>query len=143
MGHYVLNHIPKTLAFVGAVLLVTFYVGFVAVRWLIGRYGRAWRVPTQNDWGALVVMLLVLSVLGFLTEPVLNGYSRMDEHDADVYGQEAIHGIVKDPQGVGQAAFQLLGETSLVGSASEPVCGVLDVFASGYQQPAAAFCAGL
>ena len=114
MGHYVLGHIPSTLVFVGGVLLVLFFVGFHLVRWLIGRYGQAWRVPNQSDWGALVVFMLVLSVLSFLAEPVINGYSRMHEHEADVYGQEAIHGIVKDPQGVAQAAFQLLGETSLV-----------------------------
>ncbi|RXH58702.1 peptidase M48, Ste24p [Granulicella sibirica] len=113
MGHYVLNHIPKMLAFIGVVLLLMFYLGFRAVGWLIARYGRAWRVPTQNDWGALVVMVLVLSVLSFVTEPLINADSRMEEHEADVYGLEAIHGIVADPQGVGQAAFQLLGETSL------------------------------
>ena len=114
MGHYVLNHIPSTLVFVGVLLLVMFFLGFHIVRWLIARYGRAWRVPNQNDWGALVIFMLVLSVLSFLAEPVTNGYSRMHEHEADVYGQEAIHGIVADPQKVAQAAFQLLGETSLV-----------------------------
>ena len=113
MGHYALNHIPKGLIFSAVVLLVMFFVGFHAVQWLLGRYGRAWRIPTQNDWGALVVFVLVLSVFGFLTEPILNGFSRMHEHEADVYGQEAIHGIVGDPQGAAQSAFQLLGETSL------------------------------
>ena len=113
MGHYVLDHIPKMLAFLAVVLLVMFYLGFRAVGWLIARYGRAWRVLTQNDWGALVVMVLVLSVLSFVTEPVINGFSRMEEHEADMFGLEAIHGIVADPQGVGQATFQLLGETAL------------------------------
>jgi STE24 endopeptidase len=57
--------------------------------------------------------LLVLSVLSFLSEPIVNSYSRMHEHDADVYGQEVIHGIVQDPQKVAQQSFQLLGEMSL------------------------------
>ena len=113
MGHYVLNHIPTSLAFTAILLLVSFYLGFLLVQWLIARYGRAWRVPNQNDWGALAVFLLVLSFLSFLTEPVANGFSRMHEHEADVYGQEAIHGIVDDPQGAARAAFQLLGETGL------------------------------
>ncbi len=113
MGHYVLKHIPATLVFLGVLLLIEFYAGYRGVRWLIARYGERWRVPTQSDWGALVVLLLVLGVLSFLSEPITNGYSRMHEHEADVYGQEAIHGIVGDPQRVAQQSFQLLGEMSL------------------------------
>jgi Zn-dependent protease with chaperone function len=113
MGHYVLNHIPATLVFLGVLLLLEFYVGYRGVRWIIARYGAEWKIPSQNDWGTLVVLLLVLAVLSFLSEPVVNGYSRMHEHEADVYGQEAIHGIVSDPQRVAQQSFQLLGEMSL------------------------------
>ncbi len=113
MGHYVLNHIPKTLVFLGVLLLVEFYLGYRGIQWLLARYGPRWGIPSQNDWGALVVLLLVLSVLSFFSEPIVNGYSRMHEHDADVYGQEAIHGIVQNPQAVAQHSFQLLGEMSL------------------------------
>jgi Zn-dependent protease with chaperone function len=113
MGHYVLNHIWKTIAFLGILLLLEFYVGYRGIRWLIARFGTAWRVPGQEDWAALVVLLLVLSVFGFVTEPIVNGFSRMHEHDADVYGQEAVHGIVPDPQATAQQAFQVLGEESL------------------------------
>lgn len=113
MGHYVLNHIPSTLIFLGVLLLIEFYIGFRGVRWLIARYGERWRIPSQSDWGALVVLLLVLAVLSFLSEPIVNGYSRTHEHEADVYGQEVIHGIVNDPQKVAQQTFQLLGEMSL------------------------------
>ena len=113
MGHYVLNHIPKTLAFLGVLLLVEFHLGYRGVRWLIARYGASWRVPSQDDWSAMVVLLLVLAVLSFFSEPIVNAYSRMHEHDADVYGQEVIHGIVADPQTTAQQSFQLLGEMSL------------------------------
>ena len=113
MGHYVLNHIPKTLIFLGVLLLVEFYLGYRGIRWLIVRYGERWRITSQSDWGALVVLLLVLSVLSFFSEPIVNGYSRMHEHKADVYGQEVIHGIVANPQATAQQSFQLLGEMSL------------------------------
>ena len=36
----------------------------------------------------------------------------MDEHAADVYGQEAIHGLVADPQATAKGAFDVLGTTS-------------------------------
>jgi STE24 endopeptidase len=113
MGHYVLNHIPQTLVFLGVLLLIEFYLGYRGIQWLIARYGARWRISSQNDWGALVILLLVLAVLSFFSEPIVNGYSRMHEHEADVYGQEAIHGIVPDPQAAAQQSFQILGEMSL------------------------------
>ena len=113
MGHYVLNHIPHTLVFLGALLLIEFYLGYRGMQWLIRRYGASWRIPSQDDWAALVVLLLVFSVLSFLSEPIVNGFSRTNEHAADVYGQEAIHGIVADPQATAQHSFQVLGEQSL------------------------------
>ena len=113
MGHYVLNHIYKGIAFTGVVLLVLFWLGFHGMQWLLVRYGAGWRIAGQRDWAALVVLLLVVSAAAFLSEPITNGYSRAQEHEADVYGQEAIHGIVADPQQTAQAAFQVLGEQSL------------------------------
>ncbi|WP_188760062.1 M48 family metallopeptidase [Edaphobacter acidisoli] len=114
MGHYVLGHIRATIEFSAALLLIEFYLMYLATGWLIRRYGPAWGVPSQHDWSALVVLVLVLSILSFVSEPIFNSYSRIQEHAADVYGQEAIHGIVADPQTTAQQAFQLLGETSLV-----------------------------
>jgi len=114
MGHYVLNHVYKAIAFTAVLLLVFFWLGSHCVQWLLKRFGARWGIPQQHDWAAFVVLLLVLSVLSFLAEPIANGYSRAQEHAADVYGQEAIHGIVADPQTVAQQAFQVLGEQSLV-----------------------------
>lgn len=113
MGHYVLNHIYIGMAFTGVVMLVLFWLGYYGVQWLLGRYGMAWGIADQRDWAALVVLLLVISVFSFLSDPITNGFSRWMEHDADVYGQEAMHGIVDDPQAVAQQSFQVLGEESL------------------------------
>ena len=51
----------------------------------------------------------LLSIAGFLLEPVTNAVSRHFEHQADIYGQEAIHGIVPNPQKTAVAAFNALG----------------------------------
>ncbi len=114
MGHYVLNHIYKGLAFAGVLLLVLFWIGFNSVQWLLRHFGAGWGISEQHNWAAFVVIMLVLSVLSFLSEPISNGFSRSQEHAADVYGQEAIHGIVADPQATAKQAFQVLGEQSLV-----------------------------
>jgi STE24 endopeptidase len=113
MGHYVLDHIYRTLVFLSVLLLVEFYLGYLCVKWLLGRFGERWCVRSESDWGALAVFLLVLSTLSFLSEPIINGYSREQEHAADVYGQEAMHGILIDPQITAVQSFQLFGEVSL------------------------------
>ena len=59
------------------------------------------------------MLLLALSVLQFVTEPVECAISRHFEHEADVYGQEAIHGLVADPQRTAVSTFDALGEASL------------------------------
>jgi Zn-dependent protease with chaperone function len=59
------------------------------------------------------VLLFTVSVAGFVLAPVDNAISRHFEHQADVYGQEAIRGIVPDPQKTAVAAFNALGEAWL------------------------------
>lgn len=71
MGHYVLNHIYRTLVFLSVLLLAEFYLGYWGVRWLLARFGERWGVRSQSDWGALAVLLLVFSVLSFLSEPII------------------------------------------------------------------------
>lgn len=112
-GHYVLGHIVSGVVFTLLVLLVMLYLGYWFVQWAIRRFGPAWGVKSQTDWAALAVLLLAFSLFGVVFEPIQSSFSRMHEHAADVYGQEAIHGIVADPQATAKAAFDVLGETSL------------------------------
>ena len=114
MGHYVLGHIlwGISASFVG--ILLAFFVGFHIFQLLLRQFGARWGVSSQEDWAAVVVMFLVMSVLSFFAEPIGNAFSRGMEHDADVFGQEVVHGIVADPQATGQASFQLLGESEVV-----------------------------
>lgn len=112
LGHYVLHHIALGLLFTAVLLLLAFYVGQKMAQSLLRRYGTRWRIRSQNDWAFLVVLVLTLNILSFLSEPIENGFSRSIEHAADVYGEEAIHGIVADPQQATERGFQLLGETS-------------------------------
>ena len=60
------------------------------------------------------MLALAVSIFSFFVEPVDNAFSRWCEHQADIYGQEAIHGIAADPRAAARDAFQVLGETSLV-----------------------------
>jgi Zn-dependent protease with chaperone function len=113
LGHYVLRHIVWGLLFTAVSLLVAFFLAQRMTQGLLRRYGARWRIGSQNDWAFVVVLALVLNVLNFCSEPIQNAVSRSMEHDADVYGQEAIHGIVADPQTATQRGFQRLGEAYL------------------------------
>lgn len=111
-GHYVLHHIVRGLLVSTLLVFVTLFLGYHYVQWTIRRFGKVWGIPSQTDWGALAVLLLGFSLFGFVLEPITSTVSRGSEHAADVYGMEAVHGIVNNPQEVARSAFQILGETS-------------------------------
>ncbi len=120
-GHYVLGHIGSTVCFTFGILMITLYLGYLFVQWAIRTFGAQWGVTSQNDWAALAVLLLAFSLFGILLEPVENTYSRMHEHAADVYGQEAVHGLVPDPQATAMGAFDVLGKTSFADPNPNPL----------------------
>jgi Zn-dependent protease with chaperone function len=113
MGHYVLKHIPKFIAFLWALLFVLLALSAAVLTRLLGRPGGRWGIRDVPDWASLPVLLLVVAVAGELAQPAVNGYIRAHEHDADIFGLEAIHGIVPGSQQAAAEAFQLLGEVNL------------------------------
>jgi Zn-dependent protease with chaperone function len=113
LGHYVLGHVLKGVFLSTLGSLIFLWVGFKLTQWLVRRFGMSWHVKNVSDWSAVTVLLLVAGVLNFLSSPIENAVSRHFEHQADVYGQEVIHGIVADPQKTAQQSFQELGEDSL------------------------------
>lgn len=112
-GHYVLNHVVIGTVSGLLALLVLLYLCYHLLGWCLKRYGDAWGIPAQNDWAVVVVLMFFVTVATIVFEPVQNTVGRAIEHAADVYGQEAVHGIVADPQGAAQRSFQVLGENSL------------------------------
>lgn len=109
-GHYVLRHILKGLIFSAVLIFIFYWIAYRWLRWLVRRYGDAWRIHSVDDWASVGLVLLVMTMLSFVSEPMANAFSRMIEHQADVYGQEVIHGLVADPQQVAAQDFQRMGE---------------------------------
>jgi Zn-dependent protease with chaperone function len=112
MGHYVLGHIVRGILMVFAGILLAFFVGFHLFQFLLHRFFPRWKIPSQQDAAALALILLVYHVILFFAEPIRNTFSRGMEHDADVFGQEAIHGVVADPQATALAEFRMFGEAT-------------------------------
>jgi STE24 endopeptidase len=109
-GHYVLRHILKGLIFSVLLIFVFYWIAYRLLLSLVKRYGDAWWIRSVDDWASVGLVLLVMALLSFVAEPMGNAFSRMIEHQADVYGQEVIHGLVADPQQVATQDFQRLGE---------------------------------
>jgi Zn-dependent protease with chaperone function len=74
--------------------------------------GEAGTTPLASRQGFLV-LLFALSLAGIILQPAGSTFSRHFEHEADVYGQEAIHGLVANPQKTAVSAFNHLGEAWL------------------------------
>lgn len=97
-GHYVLHHVAKGIAFSVPVILFFYWAGFRLMGWLVRSRGAAWGIGGVQSWASAGLALLVLTLLSFLADPLANAFSRHIEHQADVYGQEVIHGLVPNPQ---------------------------------------------
>jgi STE24 endopeptidase len=97
-GHYVLGHILIGTLLNLAGLLPLLWFSAIALRWTIHRFGPRWRILSPADLGAILLLVLIVSLIATIAEPLPNTISRHIEHNADVFGQEAIHGLVPDPQ---------------------------------------------
>lgn len=124
MGHYVLLHVPKSIAFLAGLLLLFFYLGYRLIGWVLARWGAKWAIRGLDDWASLPALLFLLSVFSFVANPVVNAYSRHQEHQADQYGLEVTHGLTPDSGQIAAQAFQKLGEVDLADPDPNPV----DVF---------------
>ena len=103
MGHYVLNHIYKDMLFNAVVFVVFFSLLRWSLDWSLARWGEAWRIHGINDVAVLPLVLLIVSVFGFLFTPIGNTQTRTTEHEADMFGINAS----RQPDGFAQAAIHL------------------------------------
>lgn len=104
-GHYVLHHIPKGIAFAAVVIFIFYWIGFRLLRWMVREHGTRWGIDALESWTSVGLVLLLLTVLSFFAEPVGNAFSRHLEHQADIYGQEVIHGLVPSARAAAVNSF--------------------------------------
>jgi len=90
MGHYVLHHIWKTVGFLALLIVAGFYlVDRIALRVIARRPSLG--ITALADPSSLPLISLVLSVYLFVVGPAIATFSRMQEHQADLFGLEATH----------------------------------------------------
>ena len=91
MGHYVLRHIWKGIAFFSLLSFALFYCSGLIARWATARFGARWGFRETHDLASLPLLGVTITLLSFLAMPLINGFSRTVEHEADVFGLEVTH----------------------------------------------------
>lgn len=104
LGHYVLNHIPKTLLMLTLVLLVGFFLAQAAMGRLLARFARATGIHRVDDVAGLPLLATVFSVFFALATPVTNTITRVQETEADRFGLA----LSREPHGFAEAQLRLV-----------------------------------
>ena len=120
-GHYVLGHIPQMLSIIAVVLFFVFWACARFAEWMVRSFGPRWRIGSVAERAGFLTLLFAFSIANFLLTPAGNTMSRHYEHQADVYGQEAIHGLVADPPKTAVSGYNHLGEAWLEDPNPNPV----------------------
>jgi Zn-dependent protease with chaperone function len=103
MGHYVMNHIPKSLMFFLILIVLSFAYLFWGVKWALRRWGDRWQISSVSDPAVVPLVVLLVSILFFVLTPVNNTFTRVQEKEADMFGLNAS----RLPDGFAQAAIHL------------------------------------
>jgi STE24 endopeptidase len=103
MGHYVMNHIPKLLFFLGVVIVISFAYLNWGLGWALERWGARWAIREVSDPAVLPLAALMTGILFFALTPVMNTVTRVQEKEADMFGLNA----ARQPDGFAQAAIHL------------------------------------
>ena len=103
MGHYVLDHIYFGIFFFSVVIVVGFALLRNGLDWTLQRWGEKWQIRGNDDTAVLPLVVLLATIFFFVLTPVLNTFTRTQEHEADMYGLNAS----RQPDGFAQAAIHL------------------------------------
>jgi STE24 endopeptidase len=103
MGHYVMNHIYKSIMSQLIITVVAFAYLFWGLNWTLQRWGEKWQIRGVGDTAVLPLVVLLVSIFGFVTTPLDNTLTRTQEYEADMYGLNT----ARKPDGFAQAAIHL------------------------------------
>jgi STE24 endopeptidase len=103
MGHYVLNHVYKGMMFFLIVTVVAFACLRWALDWTLQCWGEKWQIRGVGDTAVLPLVVLLVSIFGFVITPIMNTFIRTQEYEADMYGLNTS----RQPDGFAQGAIHL------------------------------------
>lgn len=103
IGHYVLNHVQKTVLEMSLIFIFLFFAIDRAYNRISLRYGRRWRFGPLQDLAGAPVFVGLLTVGFFVLTPVFNTVTRVSEIEADQFGLN----LAREPDGFAQVSLKL------------------------------------
>ena len=103
MGHYVLNHISKSIMSLSLLVLIAFALAKWSFEAAVRRWGARWRVRGIADPAGLPLLSLIFALIFFLLTPITNTMTRVAEVEADAFGINTS----REPTGMAQVALKL------------------------------------
>lgn len=104
MGHYVLNHVSKSLLPLAVIVMFGFlFLARTFDRVIRTSIASRWGIRDITDPAGLPLVVVLFSLYLFVLTPVINSLVRTQEIEADAFGLSA----AREPDGFAQAALHL------------------------------------
>ncbi len=88
MGHYVMNHIWWGLGVLIVFMLFALWLMDLLIHPVIRMFQGAFKFDKLEDIASLPLVLIFVSIITFVFQPVTNSVSRYMEHQSDIYGMD-------------------------------------------------------
>lgn len=88
MGHYVMNHIWWGLGVMFVFMLFSLWLMDLLIHPVIRMFSGAFKFDKLEDIASLPLVLIFVSIISFVFQPVTNSVSRYMEHQSDIYGMD-------------------------------------------------------
>ncbi len=103
LGHYVLNHIYKSVAIYALLFLVAFLFAQWSMNRLLARYGQRFGLHGVSDVASLPLLVAVFSVFTFFATPITSTLTRTQEIEADRFGLN----LAREPHGAAEVNLKI------------------------------------
>ena len=104
MGHYVLNHVGWSLAFLSALVALAMFIVSRLAPALITRHGSRWGgIRDLADPASMPVLGILFAAFSLLATPATNTLIRVNESQADAFGLD----VAREPDGFASVAMKL------------------------------------
>jgi len=90
MGHYVMGHILRGLLLTGLLTVIAFAFMHWGFRFAAEMFGGQWQVRRVDDIAGLPLLIALASLFFFIATPLTNSIVRTAEHQADIFGLDAV-----------------------------------------------------
>jgi STE24 endopeptidase len=90
MGHYVMGHVLRDILLSGLMVVIAFAFLNWSFRYAVDLFGGQWQVRRVDDIAGLPLLAALASLFFFVATPVSNSIVRSAEHQADIFGLNAV-----------------------------------------------------